>query len=58
VLTPDIDFKEWWYHRDATHVCFYRQETMEWIARRFGWRVVFPLKNVILFQKSVLPVQE
>lgn len=52
LLDSDAQFEGWWYHRDFTHVCFYRRETMEWIARRFGWEVAFPRKNVILFQKG------
>lgn len=31
-----IDFTDWYYHRDPTHVCFYRMETFEWIVRNFG----------------------
>ncbi|MEE9275257.1 MAG: class I SAM-dependent methyltransferase [bacterium] len=26
----------WHYRRDFTHLCFYRRETFEWIARAFG----------------------
>lgn len=51
LLLSDDDFEGWGYHRDPTHVCFYRRETMEWIARRFGWCVTFPRKNVTLFRK-------
>lgn len=46
---PDAPFGEWWYRRDPTHVCFYREETMRWIARRHGWRVDFPAANVAIF---------
>jgi SAM-dependent methyltransferase len=44
-------FEEWRYAREDTHVCFYRPETMTWIARRFGWSCVTPHPNVVLFQK-------
>lgn len=30
------EFRTWGYASDGTHVCFYRWETMEWIARAFG----------------------
>ena len=52
MITPDQNFEEWWYHRDLTHVCFYQQLTMVWIARMFGWAVVFPRKNVTMFRKA------
>lgn len=32
-------FADWWYRRDPTHVCFYAEETVHWIARKWGWRV-------------------
>lgn len=51
VLTPQIDFTTWWYRRDLTHICFYRPETMAWIASRFGWSVESPGRTVRLFQK-------
>ena len=50
-LEADDDFAKWWYHREPTHVCFYKQETMEWIATQYNWRVEFPRKNVTLFYK-------
>jgi hypothetical protein len=34
-------FKDWWYIRDATHVCFYNRSTMEWLAQEFGLSLVY-----------------
>lgn len=42
-------FPDWWYHRDPTHVCFYNQETMKWIADSFGWTLEIPTSNVAIF---------
>ncbi len=47
----DTDFGTWWYRRDPTHVCFYREETLSWIARRFGWRWERAGRTVAIFQK-------
>lgn len=44
-------FERWHYHRDPTHVCFYRRATLRWLARRFGWRAEFPARDVALFFK-------
>jgi SAM-dependent methyltransferase len=44
-------FLHWWYVRDATHVCFYRPRTMEWIARSHAWTLELPRTNVALFRK-------
>jgi hypothetical protein len=43
-------FADWWYIRDITHVCFYSAATMEWIARKLGWRVEFPAGDVCIFE--------
>lgn len=50
LLEPGTSFADWWYRREPTHVCFYRRETMCWIAEQKGWRVSFPAQNVSLFQ--------
>lgn len=34
------DIENWWYVRDPTHVCFYSERTLAWIANRFGLRLV------------------
>lgn len=48
MVENERDFREWWYHRDPTHVCFYRKETFQWIA---GWKRFtpeFPTAHVVL----------
>ena len=55
VLESDAGFPDWWYHREPTHVCFYKRETMEWIAGQYGWDVEYPRKNVALFCKPEKP---
>lgn len=55
MLASDEDFANWWYHREPTHVCFYKQETMAWIAAQHGWKVEYPRKNVTLFYKPEKP---
>lgn len=44
-------FADWYYVRDPTHVCFYRRQTMDWLARNYGWSAQFPHRNVALFNK-------
>jgi len=41
----------WWYARDATHVCFYRIETLQWIGAWRGWSLERPADDVVLFRK-------
>lgn len=49
--TDDERFANWHYRRDPTHVVFYREATMQWLARRFSWECVIPSKDVALMRK-------
>ncbi|HRI65908.1 MAG TPA: class I SAM-dependent methyltransferase [Polyangium sp.] len=48
----DKPFEQWHYPRDPTHVSFYRERTMSWIAKRFNYAVEMPRPNVVLFRKG------
>ena len=52
VLEDDASFADWWYRRDFTHICFYRPETLAWIAARFGWTLTRPARDVALLRKA------
>jgi SAM-dependent methyltransferase len=52
VLEEDASFEGWWYRKDFTHICFYRPETLAWIARRFGWELSRPSRDAALFRKT------
>ena len=46
-----INFKDWYYRKDPTHVVFYTEETFKFIASMMSWRIEIPTKNVVLFKK-------
>lgn len=50
--TDDARFAQWHYRRDPTHVVFYREATLRWLARHHGWHCEVPRANVVLMQKS------
>jgi len=50
--TDDEMFVRWHYRRDPTHVVFYKEETMRYIAQSFGWGIEIPVKNVVFFKKG------
>ena len=56
VMTGMLDswdqFKDWYYHKDPTHISFYSRRTMMWIAAKYSWKSFFPRKNVVLFNKG------
>lgn len=45
-------FEKWWYPKDFTHVTFYSEKTVRWIAARFGLEMLYIEKSVIVFAKS------
>lgn len=49
--TDDARFAQWHYRRDPTHVVFYRKATLAHIARRHGWQMTVPGRNVALMHK-------
>jgi SAM-dependent methyltransferase len=51
VLEDDASFPAWWYHRDLTHIAFYRPETLAFIAKRHGWTLERPSRDAALFLK-------
>jgi 2-polyprenyl-3-methyl-5-hydroxy-6-metoxy-1,4-benzoquinol methylase len=53
-LIDDADFAGWRYRRELSHVCFYKPETLRWIAERYGWGLEFPARNVALFHKPAV----
>lgn len=52
VLEDDAAFPAWWYRKDPTHIAFYRPETLEWIAARFGWNLERASRDASLFSKA------
>jgi SAM-dependent methyltransferase len=49
--TDDALFAGWHYRRDPTHVVFYREATLRWLARHHGWQCEIPCANVALMRK-------
>lgn len=52
VLDENRVFSQWSYARDPTHVCFYREMTLTWLATFMSASLTRPHANVALFQFS------
>ncbi|MEX1019586.1 MAG: class I SAM-dependent methyltransferase [Litorilinea sp.] len=52
ILYDDATFADWWYVKDPTHVCFYRPETMQWIAEFYHWELTTPHENVAIYRQG------
>ncbi len=45
-------FLDWWYKRDETHISFFNHHTLEYMASRFGLKVVMcSRKNICIIEK-------
>lgn len=49
--TDDARFARWHYRNDPTHVVFYKEETMHWLARHHCWQCEIPAKDIALMRK-------
>lgn len=49
--TDDARFADWHYRKDPTHVVFYREETLRYLAGVRGWSCEVPVKDVALMRR-------
>lgn len=49
IYNRNIDFKNWYYKNDQTHVFFYQQETLDYILKRFAFSGLEVRNNLIIF---------
>ena len=50
-LTKNQDFETWWYKNDLTHISFYTEETLAWIASRWNMHLEVLSGRLAMFQK-------
>lgn len=49
----NISYKDWWYKNDPTHVVFYREKTIEYIAKKYKLNVLYnDHTSVTIFQNG------
>ncbi len=46
-----INFEDWYYRKDPTHVVFYAEQTFRAIASMMTWSIEIPDNNIVLFKK-------
>ncbi len=51
--SDDIDFDDWWYHRDPTHVSFYSTDTFQWLSNKYDLEIILtdPAVKVIFLRR-------
>ncbi len=43
-------FPSWHYQRDYTHIGFYGEQTFQWMASYYGWKILFLRDPFVIFQ--------
>ena len=53
LYSGEIDFDNWWYHRDPTHVSFFSVDTFQWLSNKYGLEIILtdPADNVIFLRR-------
>lgn len=51
IYTNDVDFDNWYYKNDFTHVFIYKNRTFQWIASNFNPSEMTINDNIIQFKK-------
>ncbi len=51
-FTTEINYENWWYKNDPTHIVFYEQKTFEYIANYFSLDKIYDdQKSIVIFRK-------
>lgn len=48
--SDEIEFDEWWYPRDPTHVCFYSEKTINWICSNLNFEKILFENNITILK--------
>ena len=51
-LTDGVDFINWGYRNDDTHICFYSKKTFLWVAEKFDLNIEFLAGDVMLLRAT------
>lgn len=51
LYSEEIDFKNWYYKNDPTHVFFYTEKTLKWIKENLDFEKVAIFPELIVFSK-------
>ena len=54
LVTDEVDFTQWYYKNDPTHVSFFSRETFRYLAERDKLKVEFIGDNVILLRATTI----
>jgi len=55
IVFPQLDFRNWYYKNDPSHVCFYSEKTFVYLANLLGLEIVTISERVIILRKNIMP---
>ena len=55
IISPQLDFTNWYYKNDPSHVCFYSEKTFLYLANLLGLEIMTLSERVIVLRKSLKP---
>lgn len=48
--SAEVDFSQWWYARDPTHVIFFSEKTFRWLAKEYQLKVLWLASPIFIFR--------
>ena len=51
IYNQDINFRNWYYKEDFTHIFFYQKETLQWIKNKFEFSSLIIKDRLIKLKK-------
>lgn len=45
-------FANWHYKQDPTHICFYSEATLNWIAKQYSWNIELVSNDIVVFYQN------
>jgi len=55
IVFPQLDFRNWYYKNDPSHVCFYSEKTFVYLANLLGLEIVTISERVVILRKNIMP---
>ena len=51
ILTPQIDFEQWYYKHDPSHIGFFTEKTLNYLAEKWQAELYVISDRVVIFKK-------
>ncbi|SVB27385.1 uncharacterized protein METZ01_LOCUS180239, partial [marine metagenome] len=51
ILTPQIDFEQWYYNNDPSHIGFFSEKALSFLAEKWQAELYVISERVVMFKK-------